>query len=135
MSRFDRILRRTLVFAPFVLWFAGTSLVHGNEDPMFPDIVSVQVRASGADTFDFDVTVSSSYDTPARYADGFRVVAESGEVLGERTLWHDHQYEQPFTRDLYSVTIPRDVTHVVVQGRDQKAGYGGASVRVRLPGR
>jgi hypothetical protein len=101
----------------------------------FPDVIAVKVRASGADSFDFDVTVSSPYDTPARYADAFRVSTSAGQVLGERKLLHDHQHEQPFTRDLYAVPIARDIKSVVVQARDQKNGYGGKSVEVSLPGR
>jgi hypothetical protein len=101
----------------------------------FPDVVDVKVRAASANTFDFDVTLSSPYDTPARYADAFRVSTESGKVLGERVLLHDHQDEQPFTRDLYGVKIPADVRAVVVQGRDQKFGYGGKTMLVKLPGR
>jgi hypothetical protein len=85
--------------------------------------------------FNFDVTISSPYDTPSRYADGFRVTTKEGEVLGERKLWHDHQSEQPFTRDLYSVKIPSKVKTVLVQARDQKYGYGGQVVEVGLPGR
>jgi hypothetical protein len=101
----------------------------------FPDVIAVKVRASGADSFDFDVTVSSPYDTPARYADAFRVSTSAGQVLGERKLLHDHQHEQPFTRDLYAVPVARDIKSVVVQARDQKHGYGGKSVEVSLPGR
>jgi hypothetical protein len=48
---------------------------------------------------------------------------------------HDHQDEQPFTRDLYSVKIPEGIKKVVVQARDQKYGYGGKTVEVMLPGR
>ena len=105
------------------------------ESQRFPDIVAVKVRSAGAEVFDFDVTVSSPYDTPALYADGFRVTSLSGEVFGERKLLHDHQDEQPFTRDLHGVRIPRQVRQVVVQGRDQQHGYGGKSVQVQLPGR
>jgi hypothetical protein len=101
----------------------------------FPDVVAVKVRPSGPDTFDFDVTVSSPYDTPRRYADGFRVKTLGGEVLGERKLLHDHQDEQPFTRDLYSVKIPRAVKKVVIEARDRKHGYGGRVAEVALPGR
>lgn len=104
-------------------------------DSRFPDVLSAAVRSSATDQFDFDVTISSPYDTPQRYADGFRVMRVSGEVLGERTLWHDHQAEQPFTRDLYSVKIPPDVRLVRIQARDQKHGYGGKSIEVPLPGR
>lgn len=104
-------------------------------DPQFPDVLSATVRAVSANTFDFDVTVSSPYDTPQRYADGFRVTRLSGELLGERTLWHDHQNEQPFTRDLHGVRIPDGIRTVRIQARDQQHGYGGRSIEVELPGR
>ncbi len=100
-----------------------------------PDVVAARARSSGTDTFDFDVTVSSPYDTPQRYADAFRVMGKEGTVYGERKLLHDHATEQPFTRDLYGVRIPRNVQVVVVQARDQRFGYGGKSIEVRLPGR
>ena len=93
------------------------------------------MRASGPNLFDFDVTISSTYDIPQRYADGFRGDAPGNEVLGERKLLHDHQNEQPFTRDLYAVMIPQEVKTVQVQARDQKFGYGGRVVEVKLPGR
>jgi hypothetical protein len=101
----------------------------------FPDVLSAAVRPAGTDRFDFDVTVSSPYDTPSRYADGFRISTLTGEVLGERKLWHDHQHEQPFTRDLYGVRIPASVQRVRIQARDQQHGYGGAAIEVALPGR
>jgi hypothetical protein len=52
-----------------------------------------------------------------------------------RELLHDHATEQPFTRDLYGVKIPRGVRSVVVQARDRTFGYGGGIVEVVLPGR
>jgi hypothetical protein len=100
-----------------------------------PDLLEAKVRARGPGTFDFDVTVSSPYDTPQRYADGFRVMGKDGVVFGERKLLHDHAGEQPFTRDLHGVTIPRGVRSVIVQARDQKYGYGGKTFEVGLPGR
>lgn len=101
----------------------------------YPDVVAAKAQARGADTFDFDVTVSSPYDTPQRYADAFRVLGKEGTVLGERILLHDHAGEQPFTRDLYGVRIPRGIRTVTVQARDQKYGYGGKTVEVTLPRR
>lgn len=101
----------------------------------FPDVVAARVRAAGPDLFDFDVTVSSPHDTPNRYADAFRVAGADGQVFAERKLLHDHQHEQPFTRDLHAVAIPPGVKKVVVQARDRKHGYGGATVEVTLPGR
>ena len=104
-------------------------------DQKYPDVIAATVRASGSARFDFDVTISSRYDTPERYADAFRVAGKDGRVFGERVLLHDHADEQPFTRDLPCVTIPPDARVIVVQARDRKYGYGGKTVEVILPGR
>ncbi len=100
-----------------------------------PDVIAAKAQPRGAGTFDFDVTVSSPYDTPQRYADAFRVMHKDGTVYGERVLLHDHATEQPFTRDLQGVVVPAAVRSVVVQARDLKNGWGGKTVEVVLPGR
>jgi hypothetical protein len=100
-----------------------------------PDVVAAKVTPRGGNRFDFDVTISSPYDTAQRYADGFRVVGPKSEIYGERKLLHDHAGEQPFTRDLYGVTIPAGVRAVIVEARDQNYGYGGRRLEVSLPGR
>ena len=100
-----------------------------------PDVVAAKITPRGGDRFDFDVTISSPYDTPQRYADGFRVVGPKGEVYGERKLLHDHAGEQPFTRDLYGVAIPAGIGAVTVEARDQSYGYGGRKLEVEVPGR
>ncbi len=127
--------RQYLVVALANAALAASAFAQNHPEQRYPDIVSVKARSAGPDTFDFDVTVSSLYDTPARDADGVRVVTLTGEVLGERKLLHDHQTEQPFTRDLHGVKIPRAVRLVMVQGRDQRHGYGGKAVQVQLPAR
>ena len=53
-------------------------------------------------------------------------------VFGVRELDHDHASEQPFTRSLAGVQILDDVEKVVVEGRDQASGYGGATFEVAL---
>ena len=86
--------------------------------------------------FDLDVTVSSPYDTPQRYADAFRATSEDGAVVyGVRELLHDHAGEQPFTRDLHGLEIPAGVRRIRVQARDRQHGWGGGTRVVSLPGR
>ncbi|HEX6335319.1 MAG TPA: hypothetical protein VFZ85_00035 [Jiangellaceae bacterium] len=102
-------------------------------EQMYPDIVDVAVEREG-DTFNFTVTVSSPYDTPERYADGWRVVGPDGTTYGEHTLAHDHAGEQPFTRTQRGVEIPEEVDEVIVEGRDSEYGYGGGTATVPLPG-
>jgi hypothetical protein len=102
-------------------------------DDRFPDVLKATVRAAADGRFDFDVTIASPDDTPARCADGFRVSTLKGVVLGERTPWHDHQHEQTFTRDLYGVAVPAGMATVRIQARDQQHGYGGVAIEVSLP--
>ena len=97
----------------------------------FPDVIDAVVTEA-ATGWDFDVTVSSPYDTPERYADAWRVVGPDGIVFGVRELLHDHADEQPFTRSLRGVEIPSDVDLVVVEGRDSSNGWGGRTVEVLL---
>jgi hypothetical protein len=109
----------------------STATTAGADEQAFPDIVDVAVTAQG-DTFEFDVTVSSPYDTPERYADAWRIVAPDGTELGVRELTHDHASEQPFTRSLTGVVIPPDVTEVTVEGRDLVNGWGGTTMTVTI---
>lgn len=98
----------------------------------YPDVLAVEPTSTG-DTWTIAATISSPYDTPQRYADAFRVLAEDGTVLGIRELAHDHAAEQPFTRSLTNVVIPAAVTTITVEGRDQANGWGGDTVTVDLP--
>ena len=102
-------------------------------DDAFPDVLAVELRPSGERTYDVTVTISSPYDTPARYADGWRVLDPSGSVLGTHTLLHDLANEQPFTRTQRGLRIPEGISEVTVEGRDQVHGFGGATVTVEVP--
>ena len=129
-------LRRTLaLLVPATILAATVVPSSSAAGQQYPDVVAVEVHARAPDRFDFDVTVSSPYDTQQRYADAFRVTGKDGKIYGERILLHDHADEQPFTRDLYGVTIPAGVKSVTVQARDQKYGYGGKAMEVSLPRR
>ncbi len=99
----------------------------------FPDVLAVELRPTGARTYDVAVTISSPYDTPERYADGWRVLTADGTVLGTHTLLHDHANEQPFTRTQRGLLIPEGISEVTVEGRDQANGFGGATITVEVP--
>lgn len=100
----------------------------------FPDILEVELRPVGDGSYDVVVTVSSPYDTPQRYADGWRVTDDDGNVLGTHTLLHDHASEQPFTRTQRGLLIPDGIERVTVEGRDQANGFGGLTVVLEVPG-
>ncbi|MGJ3507505.1 hypothetical protein [Enemella sp. A6] len=104
----------------------------GDAEQKFPDVIEAKLTKQG-DGFMIDVTISSPYDTPERYADGWRVKTPDGTVLAEHELAHDHANEQPFTRQRGPFEIPDDVTEVVVEGRDKANGYGGETVTIPVP--
>jgi hypothetical protein len=111
----------------------GSSQAPENTDQQYPDIRSVDIQRTGDGTYTLDVTVSSPYDSPERYADGWRVLDPDGNELGSHMLAHDHAGEQPFTRTQSGLEIPEGVTEVTVEGRDQANGYGGETVTVQVP--
>jgi N-acetylmuramoyl-L-alanine amidase len=101
------------------------------ERDLYPDVVATTITGDGV--YSFEVTMSSPYDTPERYADAFRVIGDDGVTYGVRELLHDHASEQPFTRSLDGITIPDTVRAVTIEGRDLEYGWGGQTFRVELP--
>ncbi|MBA2441420.1 MAG: hypothetical protein H0V53_03305 [Rubrobacter sp.] len=101
----------------------------GAEEQAHPDVEEAELERSG-EGWSLSVTISSPYDSPERYADGWRVLSPDGEILGEHELGHDHANEQPFTRTQTGLEIPEGVEEITVEGRDLENGYGGETVTV-----
>lgn len=97
------------------------------------DVIKVQVQKTGSGEFSFSATISSPDTGWKKYANAFRVRSEKGKIFGTRVLFHPHVNEQPFTRSLSKVKIPSDVQEVIIDARDSVAGWGGESVRVKVP--
>lgn len=97
------------------------------------DVIEVRAIPEGAETWRFDVTVAHGDTGWDHYADRWDVLAPDGTVLGVRVLAHPHVNEQPFTRSLSGVSIPRSVGEVTLRANDSVHGLGGAEVTVALP--
>jgi len=111
---------------------AASPVAESSAVQRYPDIVDAAATSIDGE-WRFDVTVSSPYDSPERYADAWRIVGPDGTIYGVRELAHDHASEQPFTRSLGGVSIPDDVADVTIEGRDRRYGWGGATIVVALP--
>ena len=97
------------------------------------DVVAAKVRRTADGSYDFDVTVKSNDRGWDYFADAFEVLTPDGKVLGTRVLLHPHETEQPFTRDLYGVKIPKGIERVVIRARHKPKGYDGKTLTVDLP--
>ena len=63
----------------------------------YPDVVEAKLEPSGGGAWSLSVKISSPYDSPERYADGWRVLSPDGTILGKHRLLHAHTNQQPFT--------------------------------------
>lgn len=147
MRRGVRIAATATAVAALVIGAAGCSdddergerggdavtCVAGEPSPdEFPDVVAAEADETDDGIWTFTVTMTSPYDTPERYADGWRVLGPDCTVYGVHTLTHDHADEQPFTRTQSGVEIPDTVDRVTIEGRDQHNGFGGSVRTITL---
>lgn len=96
-------------------------------------IVDVEVRCQ-IDCL-FSVTLEHGDTGWEHYANQWDVVTLSGELIKSRVLYHPHVDEQPFTRSLSAVKIPKSVKQVKIRARDLKHGYSSQEFLVDLPER
>lgn len=96
-------------------------------------IDAVQARNDGG-TWQFSVTLSHGDTGWDDYADGWRVEAPDGTVLGYRELLHPHVNEQPFTRSLGGVEIPEGMTTVMVRASTNTDGWADTALSFDLGG-
>ncbi|MDV7144195.1 hypothetical protein R3X27_16030 [Tropicimonas sp. TH_r6] len=95
-------------------------------------IESVEARP-GASGWTFSVTLRHGDTGWDDYADGWRVLAPDGTVLGTRELAHPHVNEQPFTRSQSGIEIPAGMTEVDIQSSTSVEDWSGETVRFTLP--
>lgn len=117
-----RILPVMMVFALCSVSFAGEA-----------DVLNVEVKKTRPNTYQFNITIFHKDEGWDHYANKWDIIAPDGTLLGTRTLHHPHVNEQPFTRNLSDVKIPKKVKAVTVRANDSIHGYGGKVVRVKLP--
>ena len=119
---------RTCIVTVFLLLFSFMVAFAGEAD-----VIKVEVIKLGEDTYQFDVTVSHNDEGWNHYVNKWDVVGSDGMVYGTRTLYHPHVDEQPFTRSLSGVRIPKEISRVTVRAHDSVHAYGGKVVELVLP--
>ena len=97
------------------------------------EIINARIQPTGTDTYRFDATLNHSDTGWEHYADAWDVLSPTGEILGTRVLYHPHVNEQPFTRSLSNVHIPKGTSYVEIQAHDKVHGNSKKRYRVNLP--
>ncbi|MEM1276349.1 MAG: hypothetical protein AAGH74_07475 [Pseudomonadota bacterium] len=95
------------------------------------EITDAKARKSG-EAWRFEVTLLHADTGWDHYADAWRVVGPDGTIYGTRILAHPHVNEQPFTRSLSGVQIPRGVTSVTIEAKDSVHGWAEATYSLDL---
>lgn len=121
-----RVASAALAF-PFAM-LVSTSTFAGEAD-----VIKAKVRKMANGSYNFDVTIRSNDKGWNYYCDRFEVLTMDGQLLGARTLFHPHENEQPFTRDLYGVKIPAGTKQVKIRARHKPKGYDGKVLQIKLP--
>ena len=103
-----------------------------------PEVLEVVIESAGEEGelrfFNVEATIRHADEGWRHYADAFEVLdAATGKLLGVRKLMHPHEHEQPFTRSLYRMETPREVTRVIVRAHDKVHGYSKEPLEVDLP--
>lgn len=104
-----------------------------NPDLKYAQVRQVELRETGDRVYHVSVTLRHADSGWDHYADLWQVVDDAtGEVLGERRLAHPHTNEQPFTRSLSRVEIPKEVEVLRIRAKCNRHGYEGQQVRIPL---
>ena len=109
-----------------VVFIMMTSMLLANEAKVLD--VKVQKLQDG---YSFAVKIIHEDSGWEHYVDAYEVLDSQGKVIAKRTLWHPHEYEQPFTRSLVGVKLD-GLKKVYVRAHDSVDGYS-KQYEVTLP--
>ena len=86
-------------------------------------VVNVTAKCTKDSICSFNVTLKHADTGWKHYANKWEIYTAAGKLLATRTLYHPHVNEQPFTRSLSGVKIPKGLDKVIVKGHDLVHGY------------
>ena len=96
------------------------------------EIVNAIAIPGEGGNYRIEVTLRHADSGWDHYADGWEVLAPDGRRLGERTLYHPHVDEQPFTRALTGVRVPLGTDHLLIRAHDKVHGHSRQLFRLDL---
>jgi len=121
-------MTRRLKIATACFWLFGQGVAWAEP----PQVVEAHAALHG-EIWTFEVTLRHPDTGWDHYADGWRIVAPDGTVLGTRELLHPHETEQPFTRSLSGIRIPAGIQSVMIVAKCSRDGWNTSGLSLQLP--
>lgn len=96
------------------------------------DVVDAKINKTSSETYRISVSVLHADSGWDHYANSWEVLDQNGTVLGTRVLLHPHENEQPFTRSLSGVKIPKGTSKITIRAHDLVHEFGGKTLTLSL---
>jgi hypothetical protein len=96
------------------------------------DVLKAVAHCNPYGSCNFEVTIRHADEGWKHFANAYDIVTLEGKVLATRILHHPHINEQPFTRSISNVKIPKGVKSVIIRANDLLHGYGGKEIHLQL---
>ena len=134
---FTLLLLSMLVFCQS----AAVSAEGGKEAPIsvkadlgldYAKVINVDMIQSKDGSWCIYTTVRHNDEGWDHYANAWQVLDMEGNEIAWRMLAHPHDDEQPFERDQCAVSIPPEVSKLIVQAKCNVHGFGGQTVIVDM---
>lgn len=86
-------------------------------------IINVKAKCSNSKVCTFNVTLKHKDEGWKHFANKWEIYTPDNKLIAKRILHHPHVKEQPFTRSLSGVKIPKGLNKVVIKAHDSVHGY------------
>lgn len=86
-------------------------------------IIKVKANCSEQRVCSFNVTLKHKDTGWDHFANKWEIYTPNNKLIAKRTLHHPHVNEQPFTRSLSGVKIPKGLDKVIIKAHDSVHGY------------
>jgi len=117
----------TICFFLSISCFAKSNLNTYSTSLEYAHVTKVKATKSANGTWCFYVSVRHHDTGWNDYADAWKIADMSGKIFVTRILAHPHVDEQPFTRSMCGIVIPKNISKVMVSAKTNKDGYKGRS--------
>ena len=96
------------------------------------EILAAELHNNSLNNWSVSITLKHEDKGWDHFADNWRVVTEKGVILGDRVLYHPHVNEQPFTRSLAGVVVPKGISIIYIEAHDKVHGWTKKTLKVDL---